>query len=146
MNNRARRGRPARTLKQLLPYPYNLDFSDVLRGLNRRTPFGRRRLANDPVTAAYLAAAFRLIQRYLGPGADRAADHPGDPGPVSRPMWNFLSQRAVASRSITTRPRSTVWAESRRYGNAGGINLTSSLTCSGSACGRRTTPARIRTR
>ena len=44
--------------------------SKVLRGLKRRNPITRRsRQANDPVTAAYLAAAVRLIQRHLGPGA-----------------------------------------------------------------------------
>ena len=59
MNDKALR-REAKTLKQELPYPYNQDLSQVLRNLNRRTPFGRRRQANDPVTAAYLVAAVRL--------------------------------------------------------------------------------------
>ena len=67
-----------RTLKQQLPHPYNQDLSKILRGLNRRTQFARRRLANDPVTAAYLAAAVRLIQRHLGPGANRALADPDD--------------------------------------------------------------------
>jgi hypothetical protein len=43
--------------KQYLPHPYNQDLSKILRGLNRRTPFGRKRAANDPLTAAYLHAA-----------------------------------------------------------------------------------------
>lgn len=47
------RRRDMKTLKQQLPYPYNQDLSKILRSLNRRTPFARRRLANDPVTAAY---------------------------------------------------------------------------------------------
>ena len=58
-------------LKQQLPFPYNQDLSKVLRHLNRRTPFGRAKLANDPVTAAYIAAATRLVRRHLGPGAER---------------------------------------------------------------------------
>ena len=54
-SDRTPRRRDVRTLKQELPYPYNQDLSKILRGLNRRTSFSRRRLANDPVTAAYLA-------------------------------------------------------------------------------------------
>ncbi|HZC42511.1 MAG TPA: hypothetical protein VE343_17665 [Streptosporangiaceae bacterium] len=76
MDDHARRRRQRKTLKQELPYPYDQDLSKVLRGLNRRTPFGRRRQANDPVTAASLVAAVRLIQRHLGPGA---AGGPADP-------------------------------------------------------------------
>jgi len=96
MNDRARR-REAKTLKQELPYPYDQDLSQVLRNLNRRTPFGRRRQANDPVTAAYLFAAARLIQRHLGPGASRSPADPEDPDEIERPLLNFLSQRAVAA-------------------------------------------------
>jgi len=91
------RRRDMKTLKQQLPYPYNQDLSKILRGLNRRTPFARRRLANDPVTAAYLAAAVRLIQRHLGPGANRAAADPDDHDLIERPVLSFLSQRAVAA-------------------------------------------------
>jgi len=55
MRNDPTRGR---RLKQQLPYPYDQDLSKVLRGLKRRNPITRRsRQANDPVTAAYLAAA-----------------------------------------------------------------------------------------
>jgi hypothetical protein len=96
MNDRARR-RQVKTLKQQLPYPYNQDLSKVLRGLNRRTPFGRRRQANDPVTAAYLVAAARMIQRHLGPGACRIPADPEDADSISRPLLGFLSQRAVAA-------------------------------------------------
>jgi hypothetical protein len=96
MDDRPRR-RQAKTLKQELPYPYNQDLSKVLRGLNRRTPFGRRRLANDPVTAAYLMAAVRLIQHHLGPGASRTLADPDDADSISRPLLSFLSQRAVAA-------------------------------------------------
>ena len=91
------RRRDMKTLKQQLPYPYNQDLSKILRGLNRRTPFARRRLANDPVTAAYLAAAIRLVQRHLGPGANRAAHDPDDHDSIERPLLSFLSQRAVAA-------------------------------------------------
>lgn len=97
MNDGPRRRQQAKTLKQELPYPYNQDLSKVLRGLNRRTPFGRRRQANDPVTAAYLVAAVRLIQRHLGPGASRTPADPEDPDSISRPLLSFLSQRAVAA-------------------------------------------------
>jgi hypothetical protein len=91
------RRRGVKTLKQELPYPYNQDLSKILRGLNRRTSFSRRRLANDPVTAAYLAAAVRLIQRHLGPGASRGTADPDDHDAIERPVLGFLSQRAVAA-------------------------------------------------
>lgn len=97
MNNATRRRRQARTLKEQLPYPYNQDLSKVLRALNRRTPFARRRQANDPVTAAYLMAAVRLIQRHLGPGASRGQADATDADSISRPLLSFLSQRAVAA-------------------------------------------------
>jgi hypothetical protein len=94
MRNDPERGRP---LKQQLPYPYNQDLSRVLQGLKRRNPITRRsKQANDPVTAAYLAAAVRLIQRHLGPGAIRTADDSDDPDSIQRPLLGFLSQRAVA--------------------------------------------------
>jgi hypothetical protein len=85
-----------RRLKQQLPYPYNQDLSKVLRGLKRRALKFRARLANDPVTAAYLCAAVRLIQRHLGPGASRVPADAGDPDSLTRPLLSFLSQRAVA--------------------------------------------------
>jgi hypothetical protein len=85
------------TLKQQLPYPYNQDLSQVLRRLDRRTPASRSRLANDPVTAAYLAAAMRMIERHLGPGAERTPIDPEDENSVARPLFGFLSQRAVAA-------------------------------------------------
>lgn len=87
----------AQTLKWQLPDPYNQDLSQVLRRLDRRTPFSRNRLANDPVTAAYLAAGMRLIERRLGPGAERERSDPEDQDSVERPMLSFLSQRAVAA-------------------------------------------------
>jgi hypothetical protein len=94
MRNDPDRGR---RLKQQLPYPYNQDLSRVLRGMKRRNPITRRsRQANDPVTAAYLAAAARLIQRHLGPGAIRMQDEQDDPDSIQRPLLSFLSLRAVA--------------------------------------------------
>lgn len=96
-SDRTPRRRDVKTLKQQLPYPYNQDLSKILRGLNRRTSFARRRLANDPVTAAYLAAAVRLIQRHLGPGATRRTADPDDHDSIERPVLGFLSQRAVAA-------------------------------------------------
>jgi hypothetical protein len=89
--------RHARTLKQELPYPYNQDLSKVLRGLKRRALKSRGKQANDPVTAAYLNAAVRLIQRALGPGASRTLADPDDPDSIERPLLSFLSQRAVAA-------------------------------------------------
>ena len=85
------------TLKQQLPFPYNQDLSRVLRHLDRRTPFSRDRLANDPVTAAYIAAAERLLKRQLGPEAERTSLDPEDNNGVERPVLSFLSQRAVAA-------------------------------------------------
>ncbi|GAA1900844.1 hypothetical protein [Actinomadura bangladeshensis] len=87
----------AQTLKQQLPCPYNQDLSSVLRNLDRRTPASRNRLANDPVTAAYLAAGMRLIENHLGPGARRSCSDPDDLNSIERPMLSFLSQRAVAA-------------------------------------------------
>jgi hypothetical protein len=84
-------------LKQQLPFPYNQDLSQVLRRLNRRTPFSRAKLANDAVTAAYVLAGMRLIQRHLGPGAERQQADPEDDSSVMRPLLSFLSQRAVAA-------------------------------------------------
>ncbi|WP_279782594.1 TetR family transcriptional regulator C-terminal domain-containing protein [Sphaerisporangium sp. TRM90804] len=85
------------TLKQQLPSPYDQDLSQVLRRLDRRTPASRDRLANDPVTAAYLMAAMRLIERHLGPGAERTQSDPEDESSIGRPLLSFLSQRAVAA-------------------------------------------------
>lgn len=88
---------PSLPLKQQLPFPYNQDLSQVLQRLDRRTPFSRNRLANDPVTAAYLAAAMRLIEQTLGPDAKRILADPDDDSSISRPLFGFLSQRAVAA-------------------------------------------------
>ncbi|WP_242902283.1 hypothetical protein [Actinomadura terrae] len=85
------------TLKQQLPYPYDQDLSVVLRRLDRRTPASRARLANDPVTAAYLAAGVRLIENHLGPGAVRTLADPEDDSSLQRPLLAFLSQRTVAA-------------------------------------------------
>lgn len=78
-----------RPTKRALPFPYDRDLSGVLRHLNRRTRAFRSLRANDPVTAAYLAAGMRLLARHLGPAAGR-----GSGG--ERPLLSFLSQRAVA--------------------------------------------------
>jgi hypothetical protein len=83
--------------KRELPFPYDRDLSGVLRHLNRRTRTFRGRLANDPVTAAYLAAGMRLLGRHLGPGAPR-------PAHGERPLLSFLSQRAIAA-EVTHNPR-----------------------------------------
>jgi hypothetical protein len=95
MRNDPERGHP---LKRQLPYPYNQDLSKVLRGLKRRNPITRRsKQANDPVTAAYLYAAVRLIRRHLGPGAIRTPGDAEDLDSIERPLLSFLSQRAVAA-------------------------------------------------
>jgi hypothetical protein len=85
-----------RPLKDRLPHPYNKDLAGVLRHLNRSTPFARDRLANDPVTAAYIAAGISLVRRNLGPGADRQLRDPQDPESVIRPVLGFLGQQKVA--------------------------------------------------
>jgi hypothetical protein len=90
-------------LKHQLPFPYNQDLSKVLRHLDRRTPFGRARLANDPVTAAYIAAAMRLARKHLGPGAERRLADAEDDTSIARPLLAFLSQRAVAA-EVTNNP------------------------------------------
>jgi hypothetical protein len=84
-------------LKVRLPSPYDQDLSQVLVHLDRRTPDSRARLANDPVTAAYLAAGMRLIERHLGPDAQRRLVDPADESSVERPLLSFLSQRAIAT-------------------------------------------------
>jgi hypothetical protein len=84
------------SLKHQLPYPYNLDLSKVLTHLDRRTPSSRERLANDPVTAAYIAAAMRLVRRHLGPDPERIPVDPRDENSLARPLLSFISQRAVA--------------------------------------------------
>src|SRR5215469_18009061 len=97
MKDSARARRQARTLKQQLPYPYDQDLSKVLRGLKRRGLKSRGKQANDPVTAAYLCAAVRMIQHHLGPGASRTPADAEDPDSIPRPLLSFLSQRAVAA-------------------------------------------------
>lgn len=83
-------------LKSRLPYPFNEDLSPVLLRLNRRTERGRTQLANDPVTAAYLAAALRLVERRLGPRRLETGA-PADPSAAERSFFGFLTQRAVAA-------------------------------------------------
>lgn len=84
-------------IKQQLPFPLNQDMSQVLRQLDRRTPIARERLANDPVTAAYIAAAMRLIKRHLGPDPERTPVDSEDESSLKRPLLSFLSQRAVVA-------------------------------------------------
>lgn len=61
------------------------------------TAHGRANLANDPVTAAFVAAAMRLIQRYLGPRPDRPVlEDVEDLEQQAR--QGFLSQRQVAAK------------------------------------------------
>jgi hypothetical protein len=85
-----------KNLKDQLPFPYNQDLSKVLTHLDRRNPFVRERLANDPVTAAYICAAVRLVGRHLGPNPDRDPVDPRDPNSLERKLFSFISQRAVA--------------------------------------------------
>jgi len=85
------------TPKQQLPYPFNQDLSDVLRHLNRRTVFGRKGLANDPVTAAYLAAAMRLVSQHLGPVSELEETETANGEEIDRSLLGFLSQRTVAA-------------------------------------------------
>jgi len=84
------------SLKKQLPFPYDQDLSKVLTHLNRRTPFSRERLANDPVTAAYVASAVRLAGRHLGPNPERVPVDPKDENSLARPLLSFVSLRAVA--------------------------------------------------
>ncbi|UWE07711.1 hypothetical protein [Actinacidiphila bryophytorum] len=90
--------------KRELPFPYDLDLSGVLRNLNRRTRWGRDRLANDRVTAALLAAGMRLLERHLGPGVRQRVNS-------ERLLLGSLSQRRVAE-EFARNP-----APFTRYGN-----------------------------
>jgi hypothetical protein len=54
--------------KRDLPYPYNQDFSGIL----------RCQLPNSRVTAAVMCAVVQLVQRNLGPGAEQARTDPDD--------------------------------------------------------------------
>ena len=95
------------TPKQQLPFPFNLDLSKVLRHLARVTGAARERLANSTVTAAYLAAAMRLVKRHLGPGVERADADSEDKNSVLR-LLGFVSQREVVKefkRNETPFPR-----------------------------------------
>jgi len=83
-------------LKRQLPYPYNQDLSKVLRHLHRRTDFSRVKLANEPATAALLAAAIRLVDRHIGPNAERNRTRHDDEQSVERPLLDFLSGHDVA--------------------------------------------------
>lgn len=86
------------SLKQQLPFPYNQDLAQVLNRLNRRTEPGRQGLANEPVTAAFLAAAMRLVHEHVGPTDDVVTDTEGDGRyEFDRSLLGFLTQRAVAA-------------------------------------------------
>ncbi|WP_314175174.1 hypothetical protein [Streptomyces winkii] len=77
--------------RRSLPHPYDLDRSEVLHNVGRTTRARERsrvRLANDPLTAAFLKAGMRLLNQHLGPGAQH-----GSRG--ERPLLNFLSLRNV---------------------------------------------------
>ncbi|MDI3385104.1 hypothetical protein QIS99_02560 [Streptomyces sp. B-S-A8] len=89
--------RPGPRSKRELPYPYDQDLSGVLRHLNRRTRRGRSSLANHKVTAGFLAAGMRLLERHLGPGA-------GLPVTSERLLLGPLSQRGVAAAFRANRP------------------------------------------
>ncbi|MGW6732313.1 hypothetical protein [Streptomyces sp. NPDC055013] len=93
-----------RPVKDQLPYPYNQNLSAVLVRMNRRTPFSRQRLANDPVTASYVLAGMQLIRRHLGPGAQRVLNDPEDDNSLGRPLFSFLSQRAVVAELANNPP------------------------------------------
>jgi len=92
-----------RLLKTQLPFPYNQDFRGIVCRLNRVTPDAQERLANDPVTAAYIAAGMRLVERYLGPHARQIPVDQDNEIAVERPLLSFLSQRAVAA-EVTGNP------------------------------------------
>lgn len=85
--------RYGRNGKQDLPHPYDLDLSEVLRHLNRRTSPGRARLANDPLTASFLCAGMRLVHQHLGPGGrcECTTHHDG------RSLLSFVSQRNIVT-------------------------------------------------
>ncbi|KAB2348335.1 hypothetical protein [Actinomadura rudentiformis] len=91
-------------IHQDLPFPYNQDMSSVITHLDRRSPSSRHRLANDPVTSAYLVAAIRLASRHLGPDSERTPTDPEDENSITRPLLSFLSQRAVVAEVANNPP------------------------------------------
>lgn len=108
--------------KKSLPFPYNQDLSTVLRHLNRRTPWGRRQLANNKITAALLRAGMRLLHRHLGPGARY-------PVTSERLLLGPLSLGSVADEFAQNDPPSRASATaSRCCGTAGSRTRTSSRT------------------
>jgi len=101
-----------------LPAPYDRDLSKVLRNLNRSTPSGFRRTANDRFTASLLRAGMTLIRNELGPGAIRRSVVPGDDNSVERRALEFLSQRAVVTQVTRNEPpfnRGTMGALRERW-------------------------------
>jgi hypothetical protein len=86
-----------------LPFPFDQDLSGVLKRLDRRNPESRARLANDLVTKALLCAAMRLLERHLGPGAERHLMDADDERSIDRPALAFLTQQAVAE-ELTQNP------------------------------------------
>jgi len=83
-----------------LPFPFDQDLSGVLKRLDRRNPDSRAKLANDMVTKALLCSATRLLERHLGPGAERHLTDPDDERSIERPALAFLTQQAVADELI----------------------------------------------
>ena len=74
------------------PFPYDQDLSGILPRLNRRTVWGRARLANHRVTASLLAAGMRLLEQHFGPCAELAG-HQQEP--ASRPVVAALRGRCA---------------------------------------------------
>jgi len=83
--------------KSDLPDPYKRNLEQVLGRLNLGKTGKQEELANDKVTASYLAAGMRIIERHMGPGAQRTAARPEDKSAVERPLLSILSQREVAA-------------------------------------------------
>jgi TIR domain len=84
-----------------LPYPYDQDLSGVLLHLDVVSASGRAKLANAPLTVAYLVAAMRLMEQHLGPVADRLfgdlEDQNSPEGPLVRILAPFLTRYRVVA-------------------------------------------------
>jgi hypothetical protein len=77
--------------KEVLPFPYDQNFSGIVTRVRGKRAATRAALVNSPKVAAYLRAGATLVETHLGSA--------GRPSPTGRkPYWSgirFLTERAV---------------------------------------------------
>ncbi|WP_285243494.1 hypothetical protein [Pseudarthrobacter sp. fls2-241-R2A-127] len=72
------------------------DLSDIVTNLARVTAKGRRKLANDPLTKAFLTSALKLTEElFISPSSDDEE---------VRPTMSYLSRPKVLAQTITSAP------------------------------------------